>query len=162
MRRFFSHFCTQPTLPILCSLCPTDAFQLQAQDHRRFFCRGGRVRYCYGTDPRNQGNHTPSLHHTSPSPFPPSTTPRHHQLVADVSVVLGIAGSIGSTSISFILPPLFILRLSKKRWLSVRKMGALMLMLLGIAFFVISTVITLLDAANPDDADLDIADLCKK
>ena len=60
------------------------------------------------------------------------------------------------------MPPLFILRLSKKRWLSVRKMGALMLMLLGIAFFVISTVITLLDAANPDDADLDIADLCKK
>lgn len=81
------------------------------------------------------------------------------QLVADVSVVLGIAGSVGSTSISFILPPLFILRLSKKRWLSVRKIGALLLMLLGIAFFIISTVITLIDAANPDE-NLNIADLC--
>jgi hypothetical protein len=45
----------------------------------------------------------------------------HGQLVSDVSVVLGIAGSTGSTAISFVLPPLFILKLSDAKLLSWQK-----------------------------------------
>ena len=35
------------------------------------------------------------------------------QLVADVSVVLGVSGAVGSVAISFVLPPLFILRVKQ-------------------------------------------------
>eukprot|EP00054_Salpingoeca_dolichothecata_P021198 m.135214 g.135214 ORF g.135214 m.135214 type:complete len:128 (-) comp23901_c0_seq2:37-420(-) len=82
-------------------------------------------------------------------------------LVEDVSVVLGIAGATGSTSISFILPGLFFMRLDSAPLLSWGKGSAVALSVLGVAFFVISTVVTLLDAADTSD-DLDLATKCNR
>jgi len=45
------------------------------------------------------------------------------QLVEDVSTILGVAGSTGSTSISFILPTLFYCRLDPAPNVSCRKVG---------------------------------------
>ncbi|EDQ89351.1 uncharacterized protein MONBRDRAFT_37064 [Monosiga brevicollis MX1] len=82
--------------------------------------------------------------------------------VTDVSLVIGLAGSTGSTCISFILPPLFILKLYPAPLLSIRKVVALVMMIMGVAFLSISTVVTILDAVRVDDEDLDLSSVCNR
>ena len=82
--------------------------------------------------------------------------------VPDISVPLGIAGSTGSTAVSFILPSLFYLKLSPKPRTSCPKVAALVLFVVGCMFFVVSTVVTLMDAVVEDEDDLDLSNLCNK
>ncbi len=80
-------------------------------------------------------------------------------LVDDVSVVLGIAGATGSTSISFVLPALFYTKLSPKPALSAGKILPWALLGLGLVFFFASTVITVLEAV--EDAGPELGNLCQ-
>lgn len=77
--------------------------------------------------------------------------------VTEVDLVLGIAGSLGSTAISFVLPALFYIRLHPSPLRSSRKIMAVVLLILGIIFVIVSTVVTLSAAFNAsgDDATAD-------
>eukprot|EP00730_Choanoeca_flexa_P020163 TRINITY_DN9859_c0_g1_i2.p1 TRINITY_DN9859_c0_g1~~TRINITY_DN9859_c0_g1_i2.p1 ORF type:complete len:446 (+),score=82.40 TRINITY_DN9859_c0_g1_i2:106-1443(+) len=84
-------------------------------------------------------------------------------LVSDVSLVLGIAGATGSTSISFILPPLFVLKLSPGKWYNLRQNWVpLALLVLGLMFMILSTVVTFIDAFTENEDDLDLSDVCNR
>lgn len=82
--------------------------------------------------------------------------------VPDISVPLGIAGSTGSTSVSFILPSLFYLKLSPAPTRSKQKVLALALFIVGCMFLIVSTVVTLIDAAKEDDNDVDLGFVCNR
>ncbi|EGD77691.1 hypothetical protein PTSG_12795 [Salpingoeca rosetta] len=81
-------------------------------------------------------------------------------LVADVSVVLGISGAIGSIAISFILPPLFVLKL-KPNMPTRQKILPATLAVVGVAVLVVSLVVTILDAIDAGD-DLNLAHACNR
>jgi len=81
--------------------------------------------------------------------------------VPDISVPLGIAGSTGSTSICFILPTLFYLKLAPNKGMTLKRFVAGFIFLLGVCFFVISTTVTLLDAAEESaDDESELSFLC--
>jgi len=81
--------------------------------------------------------------------------------VADVSLVLGIAGSTGSTMISFILPGFFYALLHPEE--SRGKILGALLMAVGIVFLCVSTWVTLEDALESGDAEEDTAaNLCNR
>eukprot|EP00041_Stephanoeca_diplocostata_P004524 m.46588 g.46588 ORF g.46588 m.46588 type:complete len:125 (+) comp15169_c0_seq3:234-608(+) len=80
--------------------------------------------------------------------------------VSDVSIVLGIAGALGSTVISFILPAIFYIAIHPSPLKSVNKILAICLLCLGVVFAVVSTVVTLLDAVDGSD-EPSAADLCE-
>lgn len=79
-------------------------------------------------------------------------------LVEDVSIVLGISGATAATTISFILPSLVYLRLDSRTKAPVSggagsiftlaHIPAIILLALGLMFFVVSTVVTLI----PEDS----------
>lgn len=82
-------------------------------------------------------------------------------VVEDVSVVLGLAGSTGSTAISFILPSLFFCRLHPAPYWSLKKGSAVVLGVLGLIFLFVSTVVTVLAASSSEDS-LSLASLCNR
>eukprot|EP00039_Didymoeca_costata_P033131 m.40800 g.40800 ORF g.40800 m.40800 type:complete len:486 (-) comp9712_c0_seq2:64-1521(-) len=81
--------------------------------------------------------------------------------VADISVPLGIAGSTGSTLICFILPSLFFFKLSPAPATDPHKIVAAILIIIGVLCFVISTVVTILDATQEDEQD-DLSFICNR
>eukprot|EP00038_Savillea_parva_P001843 m.107828 g.107828 ORF g.107828 m.107828 type:complete len:482 (-) comp10635_c0_seq4:78-1523(-) len=80
--------------------------------------------------------------------------------VADVSIVLGVAGSTGSTLIGFILPGLFYMVLNPEE--KVGRVIAALLMILGVVFLCVSTWVTLQDAFDglEEEEKQSAANLC--
>jgi len=81
--------------------------------------------------------------------------------VSDVSLVLGLAGAIGSTAISFVLPALFFMRLHPSSFKSRGKIMAIALLVVGLISLLISTVVTLIDAFDADAEDTP-ANVCNR
>eukprot|EP00040_Diaphanoeca_grandis_P023662 m.128999 g.128999 ORF g.128999 m.128999 type:complete len:505 (+) comp29370_c0_seq3:100-1614(+) len=80
--------------------------------------------------------------------------------VSDVSLVLGLAGAIGSTAISFVLPALFYMRLHPSSFKSRGKIMAILLLIVGILSLFISTIVTLIDAFDTDEESA--ANICNR
>eukprot|EP00035_Acanthoeca_spectabilis_P025306 m.457829 g.457829 ORF g.457829 m.457829 type:complete len:484 (+) comp21356_c0_seq1:80-1531(+) len=79
--------------------------------------------------------------------------------VADVSLVLGIAGSTGSTLVGFILPGLFYTLLHPEQRKG--RIVSALLVVLGVTFFAVSTWVTLEDALLAgDEEEASAANLC--
>merc|ERR1712086_89775 len=79
--------------------------------------------------------------------------------MTDISVTLGIAGSTGNTALAFILPALFYYKLSEKDTRDPYQVAALSLVVLGGFFLVVSTTVTLVDAAS-ESQDASIGAAC--
>lgn len=82
--------------------------------------------------------------------------------VTEVDLVLGVAGSLGSVMISFILPALFYLRIHPDKLTSFRKISSILLVIIGVAALVISTVITILAAVDADPDEDASANECNR
>ena len=73
-----------------------------------------------------------------------------------------IAGSTGYTSIAFILPSMFYLKLSPLPLKTREKISAMCLLAMGTLFFLISTTVTLVDAVQAPGGSNGLSDLCNR
>lgn len=76
-------------------------------------------------------------------------------LVTDVALIFGLTGALACTTLSFILPALFYLKLRPRRkaWCRSRsRVGAATLLAIGAFILVSSTTVTLMDQVRAGDA----------